>query len=351
MEEVNMKKKRLSPFSKDFWIEKGYSEEQAEYKRNSIRPIRKEYWLEKGYSEEEAIIKAKETKNKNNKKGAHANASRSKEDQYKSSPRRIEYWLEKGYSEKEAKNKISEVQKTFSLEKCVEKHGILEGYNIWKKRQEKWQNALSKKSDKEILDINKRKNAICINNFETIQGCIENLKASRNMTLFDNEKDYANYIKEKVYQNPYLKYYPLDLFIQKNVSNVQKQIFEALSIDIRKCLSDIIIGEKFKDYLVKKGKKQSYRMWTEEGLLRSSYEIYFYEKIKEKYPDLYIEIDGNYKESSFRYDFKMGDTTIEICPMYNSDENYRKKMDKKKKLFGCIFLKSISEINEYIDAL
>ena len=35
----------------------------------------------------------------------------------------IEFWLAKGYNEEEAKQLISESQKTFSLEKCIEKYG------------------------------------------------------------------------------------------------------------------------------------------------------------------------------------------------------------------------------------
>jgi len=46
--------KRLSPFSREFWVKKGYSEEEAEIKRNSLRPIRKEYWMERGFSEKES---------------------------------------------------------------------------------------------------------------------------------------------------------------------------------------------------------------------------------------------------------------------------------------------------------
>lgn len=63
------RKKRLSPFGKEFWINKGYSDAEANYKRNSIRPIKKEYWMEQGYSIADAEIKAAEVKSINNKKG------------------------------------------------------------------------------------------------------------------------------------------------------------------------------------------------------------------------------------------------------------------------------------------
>jgi hypothetical protein len=49
-----------------------------------------------------------------------------------------EYWIKRGYTEDEAKNIIAEKQSTFSLEKCISKHGEIKGTEVWKKRQEKW---------------------------------------------------------------------------------------------------------------------------------------------------------------------------------------------------------------------
>lgn len=51
----------------------------------------------------------------------------------------IGYWLKKGYSEEDAKNIISERQRTFTLEKCIEKYGEEKGKEVWKNRQLKWQ--------------------------------------------------------------------------------------------------------------------------------------------------------------------------------------------------------------------
>lgn len=150
-------KKKPSPFSIDFWLEKGYTKEEAEYKRNSIRPIRKEYWLEKGYSEDESIKRAKETKDNNNKKGMQKASKLTKDERKYFSPRCKEYWISKGYSEDEALDKISEVQSTFSKEKCIEKYGDIEGLKVWSERQEKWQNTLNSKSKEELEYINKKK--------------------------------------------------------------------------------------------------------------------------------------------------------------------------------------------------
>lgn len=66
----------------------------------------------------------------------------------------IGYWIKRGYSEEEQKNKVSERQRTFTLEKCIEKHGKEMGTNIWRQRQDKWQNTLNSKSPEEIKRIN-----------------------------------------------------------------------------------------------------------------------------------------------------------------------------------------------------
>lgn len=51
---------------------------------------------------------------------------------------KIEYWLDKGFSEEEAKLKLSERQRTFTLDKCISKYGEEAGRKRWQERQEKW---------------------------------------------------------------------------------------------------------------------------------------------------------------------------------------------------------------------
>lgn len=51
----------------------------------------------------------------------------------------VKYWTNRGYSEVEAKEIISERQKTFTLEKCIEKYGEERGLEMFKNRQLKWQ--------------------------------------------------------------------------------------------------------------------------------------------------------------------------------------------------------------------
>lgn len=70
-----------SIYSREFWVEKinpesgiNYTVLEADFERNSRRPIRKEYWVAKGYSEEEAVNLAINAKNVNNIKGAMKSA-------------------------------------------------------------------------------------------------------------------------------------------------------------------------------------------------------------------------------------------------------------------------------------
>lgn len=69
----------------------------------------------------------------------------------------INYYLNKGYSNEDAVKALSERQSTFSLEKCIERHGEVEGFLIWNERQVKWQNTLNSKSKEEMEAINRKK--------------------------------------------------------------------------------------------------------------------------------------------------------------------------------------------------
>ena len=71
---------------------------------------------------------------------------------------KLDYWIEQTNGDVErAKELLQQRQRTFSLEKCTEKYGEEKGHQIWKERQEKWQNTLKSKSDEEIAEINKKK--------------------------------------------------------------------------------------------------------------------------------------------------------------------------------------------------
>jgi hypothetical protein len=69
----------------------------------------------------------------------------------------LSHYLNKGLSKNQAKEALRNRQTTFSLEKCIEKYGEMEGPKIWLKRQEKWQDKLKSKTREEIEKINAKK--------------------------------------------------------------------------------------------------------------------------------------------------------------------------------------------------
>jgi hypothetical protein len=156
--------KRKSPFSREFYMNKinpltnkTYTISEADNIRNSYRPIRKEFWMKMGYSEEESERKATECKYNNNKTGADVSKNKPVEFHRNKSPRCKEYYINKGYSQEEANLLVSTSQVQFSLQKCIEKFGEIEGYKIWKERQERWIETLNNKSQEEIDEINRKK--------------------------------------------------------------------------------------------------------------------------------------------------------------------------------------------------
>lgn len=112
---------KFSPFSKKFIKYKSLNEEEI---NNTVKGL---------------FDVAKVTRNSNN-----------------NCQTRESYWVEK-YGEVEGKKLYIERQSTFTIEKCIEKHGPVNGYIIWKNRQDGWQETLNDKPQEEIERINRLK--------------------------------------------------------------------------------------------------------------------------------------------------------------------------------------------------
>lgn len=96
-------------------------------------------------------------------------------------PIHIEFYTSKGMSLEDAKLALSDRQRTFTKEKCIEKYGEIEGLKIWKERQEKWQKTLNSKSEEEKLEINRKK-----------------LKGLKNSFYSKSEKELYNILKTEI---------------------------------------------------------------------------------------------------------------------------------------------------------
>jgi hypothetical protein len=143
-----------SPYSKQYWLERGLEGSMVEGHIKTLRPCNKEFWFKMGYSEEDAILQIEGQKmvtlkgciarfgvKEGTEKWNEREGKRSSDGKLGSA--NIQYWLNKGYSEEEAKIKRSERQSTFSLKKCIERYGEEEGKKRFTDRQIKWSKSLT----------------------------------------------------------------------------------------------------------------------------------------------------------------------------------------------------------------
>jgi len=101
--------------------------------RKERSPFSEQFYIKKGSSPEEATLKAKEF-------ASFLGKHRLSSPQYM-------FWLMKtNGNEEEAKRLLSERQRTFTLEKCIEKYGAIKGRERWVRRQEQWIKNYRKKS-------------------------------------------------------------------------------------------------------------------------------------------------------------------------------------------------------------
>lgn len=210
----NKQKNCKSVYSREFWLEQInpstnelYTIEEADFERNSRRPIRKEYWIKRGHNEAEANHLAEEAKVSNNKKGAKKSAESNV--RRITSKRCIDYYTVRGHSKEEAKELVSNEQKYFSKEICIEKYGEEKGLKIWKERQVKWQETLKSKPPEEIARINKLKlfkgGSVSKGEtflFEHLQK--EKIPCKKQHAIQKNDISY--YVYDIVYQNKIIEY-------------------------------------------------------------------------------------------------------------------------------------------------
>lgn len=123
---------------------------------------------------------------------------------------RIEYYIAQGMTEDEARDALYERQAAFTLDKCVERYGTEEGQRIWQDRQDRWQETLNSKSQKEIDLINKKK-AMSIDGFvargfsiEEAEKLLKEILVNRN-TGYSKEsvKFFRTFIPNEIWDKAY----------------------------------------------------------------------------------------------------------------------------------------------------
>lgn len=117
--------KKISILSKEYWINLGYSKEQAtqiisqEQRKRSKRCL--DYWISRGYLENEAKIKIFEHQSAIGKQNL---IKFTKEERQNRSPFSKQYWINRGYSNEESKRIISSNSDTASLKQFISKFGV-----------------------------------------------------------------------------------------------------------------------------------------------------------------------------------------------------------------------------------
>lgn len=120
--------KKLSVVSKQYWINQGMTDDEAEFHVSKIQsersPRRLEYWLKKGFSHDEAARKVSEVQRNyslnNLEKYTHL-------ERQERTPFSEKYWIRKGYNEVQAKEILSKQADGTSLDFYISKYGEIEG--------------------------------------------------------------------------------------------------------------------------------------------------------------------------------------------------------------------------------
>jgi hypothetical protein len=123
----HMKKEEHRKRASEAWTGENncnHSSKTTEQQRKELSPFSKEKYLKEGISEEDALKEV-------SKFAKEAIKNRI-------SDTNIQYYLNLGQSNEEATESLANRQRTFSLEKCIEKFGEINGFDKWKKRQDKW---------------------------------------------------------------------------------------------------------------------------------------------------------------------------------------------------------------------
>lgn len=161
----------------------------------------KQYWIERGYSIEDACKKIKKMQTNN------SNKFREKR---KENPNKyvgwinttIDFWIKRGYSKKDAELKMQERQSTFSRKKMIDKYGKEKGNQIVNIRNKKWLNTLKQNNNWDDISYKKGNNGL--HEVRTL-------------------KQYINYYGELIGHQKYAKrYWGLNIKTNKEFINYQE---------------------------------------------------------------------------------------------------------------------------------
>jgi len=314
-----------SPMNINFWIKRGFSEEESLFKIRSQRKMNIEYWLNKGYSEEESNSKRLEFQNKSNQKFIIKYNTdsdfRSRVDSKRSN--NIQYWLNKGYSEEESKELLFNRQRTFSKDICIKKYGLERGILIWEERQKKWIKSLNNSEydlssgksvtmrDKvERYDVDKLLDSLTIKNKDFFR------------EIFLKSKSIEDFIKN------YMDSFDIDeISLYRLLLPIKKmKLLHVYYNTTQSYIMSLIIPK-----IARVRSKYSYFSWFNNHICRSDGEYIIANFLVKN--DIYYIYEKRYNDSKYRCDFYLtkSDVYIEYLGMrIKSYENKLKFLKENK---------------------
>jgi hypothetical protein len=122
---------------------------------HTLCPIDLEYWTNTGLSIKESKMMVS---NEQTRRSIKAVKTRILNDNYKYNSTKLEYYTEYlGMSKISAYTALSDRQRTFSYDICIEKYGTEQGIKVFNDRQKKWRSTLDGKPEHERIAIEKRR--------------------------------------------------------------------------------------------------------------------------------------------------------------------------------------------------
>ncbi|MBC8428559.1 hypothetical protein H8D04_01610 [bacterium] len=340
------KKNNISPYKIEHWVNKGYSIKDAKYEISIRRPYNINYWINKfgdvigkekyydfitkgtseigfieKYGEVDGALKFKEFQNKKKK----------------TNKRCIEYWMELGFSKSESKDMVSKEQSTFSMETCINKYGKEIGIQKFNERQEKWQNTLNSKSQKEIDFINEKKDSSSIEYYKNKYG--KSWKHKIKQRKFGNNNVAMKCVKNCNSINDLVNYIPNN-FSYKKITQIlsSKIVREIFNIDSNNEIQLYkMIFNKYDFDVIKSNAKYGTLVAYDGILYRSLGEVEIAKFMTENNIDFAYEKKYPYQDNighkRFLYDFHLPkyDIYIEYTGLSGGNLKYDKRLLKKQK--------------------
>ena len=276
--------------SKQYFIDKGLTEKEItnyfDKRSNKLENFERRYGIEEGRRRYNNFINS--NRDKNSKEYQLQNNFNGDIELYnihnkQKSIRCKEYWIKRGYSEDEAKLKVSEYQNTFSLDRCIDKYGLDKGLEIFENRQTKFKLSWLNKSREELDEIRNKQKI----NANRGSYTLDKFEKYPQLLKFNGEVYVAKIlntdkIKVGITRNTFEKRY--SRFVRKNVLKLlyrfKTTLYNCVYIETK-------LGECFKDY----------KVYTDFSPLES-YSINA-ECIKDKIEEILNERDNNKNKTSF----------------------------------------------------